>query len=195
MIDTKKITQLRSQTGAGMVECKKALEEAGGDFQKAVEVLRKKGEAKAAKKSAEREAKEGVVYSYIHATNKIGAMLELNCETDFVARNEEFKELAHDLAMHIVALNPLYIKPEDVPQEVLRKEKEVYAEQLRTEAKPEEIIEKIVEGKLNKYYEEVCLLKQPFIKNEDITIEELIKEKIAKLGEKIEINRFCRFEI
>ena len=195
MVDTQIITKLRNQIGAGVVDCKKALEEAGGDLEKAVDILRKKGENKAAKKTATREAKEGIVLSYIHATSKIGAMLELNCETDFVARNEEFKKLAHDLAMQIVGANPLYVNVSDVPEEVLNKEKEIYTEQLKAESKPENVFDKIIEGKLNKYYGEVCLLKQPFIKDEDITIEELINQKIAKLGEKIEISRFCRFEI
>ena len=195
MADLKLITQLRQQTGCGINDIKKALDEAGGDTEKAIEVLRKKGDVKAAKKAAERETKEGIVYSYIHPNQKIGAMLELACETDFVARNEEFQNLAKDIAMQIAATNPLYLRPEDVPEEVLNKEKEIYRAQLLTESKPENMIDKILEGKLEKWYEEVCLLKQPFIKDEDITIESLITEKIAKIGEKIEIDHFVRFEV
>jgi elongation factor Ts len=195
MVDLKQLTNLRQRTGCGVNDIKKALEEAGGDEEKALEILRKKGEVKAAKKSAEREVKEGIVYAYIHPNKKIGSMVELNCETDFVARNEEFQQLAKDLAMQIAATNPLYLKPEDIPEEVLNKEKEIYKEQLLAESKPENIIDKIIEGKMEKYYEEVCLVKQDFIKNEDIKIEDLIKEKIAKIGEKIEIDQFARFQV
>lgn len=193
-IDLSQITQLRKQTGAGVADCKAALEEAGGDAKKALEILRTKG-AKIAGKRADKETKEGIIYSYIHANNKVGTILELNCETDFVAKNEEFKNLAHDLAMHITAENPLYLTPEDVPEEVLSKEKDLFKEELLNEGKPEDMLEKIVEGKLNKWYEEVCLLNQKYIKNEDITIAELINEKIASLGEKIEIGSFCRKEV
>ncbi len=195
MVDLQQVAKLRQQTGCGINDCRNALEEAGGDVDKAMEVLRKKGELKAAKKSAERETKEGIIYSYIHPNKKIGSMVELDCETDFVARNEEFQALAKDLAMQIAATNPLYLKPEDIPEEVLNKEKEIYKEQLLAESKPEDMIDKIVEGKLSKWYEEVCLLKQSFIKDEDLTIEDLIKEKIAKIGEKIEIDNFVRFEV
>jgi len=195
MADVQTITKLRSLTGAGMVDCKKALDEAVGDFDKAVVVLRKKGEAKAAKKIATREAKEGLVYSYIHSNNKTGAMLEVMCETDFVAKTDDFKELAHDLAMQIVAMSPDYLSPEQVPAEVLEKEKEVFKEQLKNEGKPEEMLEKIVEGKLGKFYQDVCLLKQPFIKDDKITIEAMINQVIAKTGEKIEVGRFARYEI
>jgi len=195
MVDLKQLTNLRQRTGCGVNDIKKALEEAGGDEEKALEILRKKGEVKAAKKSAEREVKEGIVYAYIHPNKKIGSMVELNCETDFVARNEEFQQLAKDLAMQIAATNPLYLKPEDIPEEVLNKEKEIYKEQLLAESKSENIIDKIIEGKMEKYYEEVCLVKQDFIKNEDIKIEDLIKEKIAKIGEKIEIDQFARFQV
>jgi len=192
--DLKLITKIREQTGAGMTACKEALEESNGDFEKAVEVLRKKG-AKIAGKRSDKEASEGIIYAYIHANNKAGAIVELNCETDFVAKNEDFKNLAHDLAMQITAQNPLYIKPEDVPEEVLNKEKEIIKEELKADGKTEDMIEKITEGKLNKWYEEVCLLNQPFIKNEDITIAELINEKIAGLGEKIEVGSFSRKQI
>ncbi|MCX6745614.1 MAG: translation elongation factor Ts [Candidatus Parcubacteria bacterium] len=193
-IDIKLITKLRAQTGAGMKDCREALEESNGDLEKAVEILRKKG-AKIAIKRADKEAKEGIVYAYIHANKKIGALVELNCETDFVAKNEEFKNLAHDLALQIAAQNPLYISPADVPEEVLNKEKEIIKEQLLAEGKPEKMLAKIIEGKLDKWYEEICLSKQAFIKNEDITIEDLINEKIASLGEKIKVGGFCRKQI
>jgi len=193
-IDIKSITKLRNQTGAGVAVCREALIEAEGNFEKAVEVLRKKG-AKIASKRAEKQAKEGIIYAYIHTNNKVGALVELNCETDFVAKNEEFKNLAHDLAMQIAAQSPLYVSPEDVPEEVLNKEKELYKDQLLAEGKPEKMLDKIIEGKINKWYEEVCLLKQTFIKNEDITVEDLINEKIASLGEKIKVSGFCRKQV
>ncbi len=193
-IDLELITKLRNQTGAGVADCKAALEEVGGDLEKAKEILRKKG-AKIADKRAAKEASEGMIYAYIHSNNKVGALVELNCETDFVAKNEEFKNLAHDLAMQITAQNPLYLTPEDVPEDVLNKEKELIKEELLAEGKPENMLDKIIEGKLNKWYEEVCLSKQPFIKNEDIIIEELINEKIASLGEKIQVGSFCRKQI
>jgi elongation factor Ts len=186
--------QLRNQTGAGMKDCQEILAEANGDFKKALELLRKKG-AKIAGKRADKEAKEGIIYAYIHANNKVGAMIELNCETDFVARNEEFKKIAHDLAMQIAAQNPLYIAPEDVPEEIINKEKDIYKEQLLAEGKPAQMMDKIIEGKINKWFEEVCLLKQPFIKDDDITIEDYLNEKIASIGEKIKIGSFCRKQI
>ena len=194
-IDLKQVAKLRQQTGCGINDCRNALEEAGNDKEKAIDILRKKGELKAAQKTAERETKEGIVYAYIHPNKKIGAMVELDCETDFVARNEEFQQLAKDLAMQIAATSPLYLKPEDIPEEVLNKEKEIYKEQLLAESKPKDMMEKIIEGKVAKWYEDVCLIKQPFIKNEDLTIEQLIKEKIAKIGEKIEIDQFVRFQV
>lgn len=177
-----------------MKDCQEILAEAGGDLTKAMELLRKRG-AKIAGKRADKEAKEGIIYAYIHANNKVGAMVELNCETDFVAKNENFKNIAHDIAMQITAQNPLYIAPEDVPEEIVRKEKEVYKEQLLAEGKPEKMLDKIIEGKINKWYQEVCLLKQPFIKDEDITIEDYLNEKIASIGEKIKIGGFCRKQI
>lgn len=194
-LDTKAITKLRQATGAGLVDVKDALEEAGGDEEKAIEILRKKGASKAAKKMAERTTGEGLVHSYIHTNGKVGAMVQIQCETDFVARNEDFKALANDIAMHITAAAPLYIAPADVPTEVVAKEKEIYSEQLKTEGKPEDMIEKILEGKIDKYYQEVCLLKQPFIKDDEVTIEKLLEEAIAKMGEKIEIINFRRFQI
>ncbi|HEX9664634.1 MAG TPA: translation elongation factor Ts [Patescibacteria group bacterium] len=192
-MDMKIISLLRQQTGAGVLECKAALEEAGGDLDQAVEILRKKGADKAAKKM-ERETKEGAIGNYIHSNKKIGAMVEVLSETDFVARNEEFQELTHDLAMQVAAQNPLYLRPEDIPDEVLVKEKDIYLEQLADEVKPE-MLDKVIEGKIDKYYEDVCLLNQKFIKDDTKTIEDLINEKIAKIGEKIEIRKFCRFEI
>ncbi len=193
-IDLKLITKLRTQTGAGMSSCKEALEESNGDFEKAIEILRKKG-AKIASKRSDKDACEGIIYAYIHANNKAGAIIELNCETDFVAKNEDFKNLAHDLAMQITAQNPLYLKPEDVPEDVLNKEKEIIKDELKEEGKPADMLDKISEGKINKWYEDVCLLNQPFIKNEDITVAELINEKIAGLGEKIEVGSFSRKQI
>jgi len=189
------VTKLRAQTGAGMVDCKKALDESNGDYEKAIEILRKKGEAKATKKMAERQTKEGIVYSYIHSNAKAGVLLELFCETDFVARTDDFKALAHDLAMQIVAMSPEYLSPEQVPAEVLEKEKEVYREQLKSEGKPEAMMEKILEGKLAKFYEENCLLNQAFIKEDKLKVGELIKQMIAKTGEKIEIGKYARFQI
>ena len=195
MSNVETITKLRAQTGAGMMECKKALEEAGGDYEKAIIELRKRGEAKAAKKIAERQTKEGIVYSYIHGNNKAGSMLELSCETDFVAKTDDFRGLAHDIAMQIVAMQADYLNPEDVPADEIEKEKDVYREQLKKEGKPEEMIEKILTGKVDKYYEEICLMKQTFIKDDKITIEKLINQMISKTGEKIEIGRFTYFQI
>lgn len=188
------ITDLRKRTGAGMADCKEALTEANGDMEKAIEFLRKKG-SKIADKRAGKEAAEGIICAYIHGNNKIGVLLELNCETDFVARNEEFKKMANDLAMQIAAQSPLYVRPEDVPEEVLDKEKEIIKEQLLAEGKDIKMLDKIIEGKLNKWYAEVCLLKQSFIKNEDITVEEYLNEKIAGLGEKIQVGSFSRKQI
>jgi len=194
-LDLKLITSLREKTGAGIVECKSALSESDGNVEKAIEILRKKGEIKAAKKSAERTAKEGLVHAYVHANGRVGAMVELSCETDFVARNEEFQGLAHDLAMQIVATNPLYLSPDDVPEELIAKEKEIYFEEIKAQGKPESVVEKIMEGKIAKYFGDICLLRQPFIKDEDVTVEELVNQKIAKIGEKIEIKKIARFEI
>ncbi|MBU0648891.1 elongation factor Ts [Patescibacteria group bacterium] len=194
-METSDILKLRAATGAGMLDCKKALDEAAGDFEKAAEILRKKGQAKAIKKSAEREAKDGIVHAYVHANGKIGAMVELFSETDFVAKNQVFKDLAHDIAMQVAATDPSYLRPEDIPDEVLEKEKDMYRGEMANESKPADILDKIIEGKMTKYYEEVCLLKQTCIKDEEKTIEDLINERIAQLGEKIEIGKFCRFSI
>lgn len=193
-MDIKLITQLRNQTGAGMKDCQEALEESAGDLSKAVETLRKKG-AKIAGKRAEKQASEGLVYAYIHSNKKLGALLVLNCETDFVALNEEFKNLAHDLALQIVAGNPIYVSAQDVPEDILNKEKELFKEQLLAEGKPEQMLDKIIEGKINKWYEDVCLLNQHFIKDEDITIQDLLDAKTASLGEKIIISGFSRKQI
>lgn len=187
------ITKLREMTGVGMMDCKKALEEASGDFEKAIEVLRKKGAATAAKR-AERAANEGIVVSYVH-NGRIAALLELNSETDFVAKNEDFKQLASDLVMHVAAAAPEYVSPEDVPAEVVAKEREIEAAQIADSGKPAEIVEKIIAGKIEKYYAQVCLLKQPYIKNPDVTIEDLLNDKIAAIGEKLVVRRFIRYEL
>lgn len=194
-IDTKTLIKLRELTGGGLTSCQAALSEANGDINKAIEILRKKGAISAARKSAERTANDGLIESYIHPNGKIGVLIEVHCETDFVARNPEFKNLVHDLAMQVAAANPLYLKPEDVPEIEIAKEKEIYEAQLKKEKKSKDVWEKIIEGKLKKYYEEVCLLKQLFIKDDKIKIEELIEQKIAKLGEKIEVIRFTRYQI
>ncbi len=177
-----------------MVDIKKALEEAGGDDQKAVELLRKKGLEKAGKKSG-RTTGEGVVVSYIHSNRKVGAILKLYCESDFVAKNEEFGQLALDIAMHITAVNPKYLSPDDVPAKVVAEEKEIWKENMKSEGKPEEILDKILEGKEKKFREENSLLTQPFVKNPDLTVGGLIAEKIGKIGENIRVGEFCRFEL
>lgn len=189
-----KIKKLREKTGAGMVDIKKALEETGGDEQKAVKILRAKGHNKALKKAA-RDAKEGVIASYIHSNNKIGVLVELNCETDFVARNSEFQELARDIAMHIAAMNPQFIKPEEVSADIVKKEKEIWAEQLKNEKKPENIRDKALEGKEKKFRDEASLLSQPFVKNPEITVGDLIAEKVGKIGENIQVGKFIRYEL
>ena len=190
MSDNNLIKELREQTGAGIMDVKEALEESGGDKEKAIEVLRKKGLAKQAKK-ADRVANEGIIESYIHAGGRIGVLLEINCETDFVARTDDFKTLAKEIALHIAAANPLYISTEDVPTEVIEKEKEIYKEQ--SAGKPDDVIEKMLEGKISKYYEEVCLLNQPFVRDGEKTIGDLLGEATGKMGENIQIRRFSRF--
>lgn len=192
-INAKDVAKLREMSGVGMMDCKKALEETSGDFDKAMEILRKKG-AKAAEKRAGREAKEGIIVSYIH-NGRVGVLLELNSETDFVAKNSDFKNLAGEIALQIAAMNPKYVSPSDISTEEIEKEKEIETEKMKESGKPTEIIGKIVEGKIDKYYSEVCLLKQPFFKDEKKTVEDLINEAIAKIGEKIEIGRFARYEI
>jgi len=187
------VKELREKTGAGVLDCRNALQEVEGDFDRAAEILRKKGLALAEKKS-DREAKEGLVEAYIHGGGKIGVLVELNCETDFVARTDEFHGLAHDVALQVAATNPRYLAPGDVPGEVLDTEREWQRQQIGP-GKPEEVMEKILDGKLNKHFSEVCLLEQPFIKDESITIRDLITNKIAKLGENIKVRRFARFEL
>lgn len=186
------VKELREKSSAGMMDCKKALVESNGDIKKAEEILKEKGLAKASKK-ASRATKEGIIDSYIHTGSKIGVMVEVNCETDFVARNEMFKNFVHDIALHITAAAPLYVSKEDVPQEVLDKEKELYRKQALNEGKPEKIIDKIAEGKLKKYYEENCLLEQLFVKDNDVKIGDLLKQHIVKMGENIVIKRFERY--
>jgi elongation factor Ts len=188
------IKQLRERTAAGFSDCKKALEEAGGDIEKAIDILRKKGLVIAAKRAG-KEAKEGIVEAYIHANKKIGVLVEINCETDFVARTDEFREFAHNVAMQIAATNPISITREGVPPEVLEREKRIYVEQLREAGKPENVIPKILEGKLEKFYKENVLLEQPFIKNPELTIQDLLNELMSKTGEKIVIRRFARFQV
>jgi len=194
-IDLSMISKIRELTGAGIVDVKNALEETGGNTEAAIEILRKKGIIKAAKKSAERTTREGVVECYTHANGKVGVMVELLSETDFVARNEEFKALAHDLALHIAAADPIYISPETVPPEVVEKEKEMAAEEFAGSGKPQNVVDKIIEGKLEKWYSETCLMNQRFVKDEDLSIQDLITAVSAKVGEKIEVKRFCRFAI
>jgi elongation factor Ts len=189
-----KIKNLRDKTGAGVVDIKKALEEAGGDEARAIEILRKLGKEKAAKKS-ERSAGEGVIASYIHSNGKVAAMVKLYCETDFVGRNEEFKALAQDIAMHVTTMNPKFIKPEEVSGELVEKEKEIWTAQLKNEGKPENMFDKILAGKEKKFREEISLLTQPFVKNPDQTVGELISGMIAKIGENIQVGEFVRFEL
>jgi elongation factor Ts len=188
------VKELREKTGAGMMDCKKALSETAGDFEKAVDFLRQKGLATAAKRAG-RIASEGKIGSYIHAGAKIGVMVEVNCETDFVAKTDDFQNFVKDIAMHIAASNPSYVQRENVPAEVLEREREIYRAQAREARKPEKILDKIVEGKLEKYYGEVCLLEQPFIKDPDLTIQDLMNGLIGKLGEKVEIRRFARYQV
>ncbi|MGE5799911.1 MAG: translation elongation factor Ts [Syntrophaceae bacterium] len=188
------VKDLRVKTGAGIMDCKEALKVAGGNFEKAIDFLREKGLSAATKKSS-RATKDGLVTSYIHMGGKVGVMIEVNCETDFVAKTEDFKTLTRDLAMHVAAMNPLYVKPEDVPEAALQREKDIYRKQVIAEGKPEKIADKIVEGKLKKYYEEVCLVKQKFIKDTNQTVEDLIKAAIAKTGENILVKRFVRYQL
>ena len=188
------VKDLREKTGAGIVECKQALEESKGNLDEAINLLRKKGLASAAKK-ATRVAKEGIIGSYIHAGGKIGVLVEVNCETDFVAKTEDFKSLVKDIAMQIAAANPRYVSREEVSGQETENEKKIYEAQIKDQKKPQNVIEKIVLGKLDKYYETVCLKEQIFIKNPELTIEQLIKSKIAHLGENISIKRFVRFHL
>jgi elongation factor Ts len=193
-ISAKDVKALRDRTGAGMMDCKKALQETNGDMEAAIDYLRAKGAAKAAKRAA-KAANEGTIGSYLHFGGKVGVMVELNCETDFVAKNDEFLQLAKDLAMHIAAASPLAVRPEDLPEAVVERERSVFLEQVKNEGKPEHIADKIVEGKLRKFFEENTLLKQAFVKDTDRTIEEIITEASAKTGERIEVARFARFQV
>ena len=188
------VKELRERTGVGLMDCKEALKHANGDLEKAIEYLREKGLAKIQKRMA-KKAKDGVIAAYIHTGGKIGSMVEINCETDFVANTREFQEFAKDMAMQVVASSPLYIKKEDVPQEVLEKEKSIYRKQALEAGKPEKIAEKIAEGKLEKYFQEVCLLEQAFIKNPEMTVKNLLDDLMMKTGEKIVIRRFVRFQL
>jgi elongation factor Ts len=193
-ITAQMVKELRDKTGAGMMDCKKALTETGGDFEKAVNFLREKGIAKAASKAG-RSTKEGIIASYIHAGSKLGVMVEINCETDFVARTDDFKAFAKDIAMQVAASNPLAITREDVDQEAVEREREIYRQQALNEGKPEKILDKIVSGKLEKFYSEVCLTEQPFVKDSDKTIKDVVNDTIAKLGENISIKRFVRYQL
>ncbi len=188
------VKDLREKTGAGMMDCKKALGECDGDESKAIDFLRKKGLAAAAKRAG-RSMSEGIVQTYIHLGGKIGVLVEINCETDFVAKNKEFIEFSKNISMHIAASNPLGLKSEDIPEEIIEKEKEIYTAQVLEQGKPEKIIDKIVEGKLNKFFKENCLLEQPYVREPSVTIGDLVTETIAKMGENISIKRFARFQI
>ncbi|MGI9860401.1 translation elongation factor Ts [Moorella naiadis] len=194
MIAAADVKELRERTGAGMMDCKKALAETNGDMEKAIEYLRKKGLATAAKRAG-KTANEGLVQAYIHGGGRIGVLIEVNCETDFVARTDDFQELVHNLAMQVAASRPEYVAREDVPEEVLAREKEILKAQALNEGKPEKVVEKIVSGRLEKFYQENCLLEQPYIKDMDRTVQDLINEKVAKLGEKVVVRRFVRYEV
>lgn len=193
MFSAKDVKALRDRTGAGMMECKRALQEADGNMDRAIDILRERGLAAAAKKAG-RSATEGLIESYIHLQGRIGVLLEINCETDFVANTNDFRALAHDVAMHIAAARPRYVRADEVPEAELDHERQVLTAQALNEGKPEAIVAKMVEGRVKKFYQEHCLVDQPFVKNPDITIDQLIKEHIARLGEQITVRRFARFE-
>ena len=194
VVSAQAVKELRDKTGAGMMDSKKALVEADGDIEKATKILREKGIAKAAKKEG-RATKEGLIYSYIHPGDKLGVLVEINCETDFVARTEQFQALAKELAMQVAAAGPLVVSPEELPAELLEQEREVFKNQALNEGKPEKVVEKIVDGRIKKYQQEVCLLLQPFIKDQDRTVCDLITDTVAQLGENISIRRFARFRL
>lgn len=194
MVTAAMVKELRERTGAGMMDCKKALVETNGDIEKAIDELRTKGLAKAAKK-ASRVASEGTVISYIHGGGRIGVLVEVNCETDFVAKTDEFKQLAYDIAMQVAASNPEYLDREEVPEDVIAREKEVLRAQALEEGKPEKIVDKMIEGRIEKFFKEKCLLEQEFIKDTDKTVQELVHENVAKIGENITIRRFARYEV
>ncbi len=193
-ITSEMVKDLRVRTGAGMMDCKEALAAANGDFEKAIDYLRKKGMSAATKRSS-KAAKDGTIASYIHMGGRIGVLVEVNCETDFVAKTEDFQVMARDIAMHVAASNPVYVRADEIPPETLEREKAIYREQLKAEKKPEKIWDKIIEGKLKKYYEDVCLVDQNFIKNTDITVGTLVSNMIAKTGENIIVRRFARFQL
>lgn len=194
VVTAEMVKELRSSTGAGIMECKKALKESNGSLEKAIDFLRKKGLSTAVKKQG-RAASDGIIASYIHGGGKIGVLVEINCETDFVAKTPEFQQLVKDIAMQIAASEPLYLKREDIPEEVIKKESDIYATQARDSGKPDKVIDKIVEGRLEKFYSEVCLLEQPYVKDPDITVNDLIVNKISNLGENIVIKRFTRYQL
>lgn len=194
MIKAEQVKELRDRTGAGMMDCKKALQETEGDIEKAIDVLRTRGLAKAAKKAG-RVASEGTVTSYIHAGGRIGVLVEINCETDFVGKTDEFKALAYNIAMHIAASNPLYLDRSQVPDAVLQREKDVLAAQAREEGKPDKVIEKMVQGRIDKFFKDNCLLDQQYVKDTDITVQDLVLQNVAKLGENISVRRFARYEV
>jgi len=193
-ISAAQVKELRDRTGIGMMDCKAALAEAEGDIDKAIEILRKKGKAKAEKKAG-REAKEGVIWSYIHPGNKLGVLVEINCETDFVAKTDNFLDFVKDVAMHIAASNPSAISREEIDPELVAKEREIYKEQALSQGKPEKIVERIIDGKMEKFYSEVCLLEQPFVKDPQMTVKDYVTDTIAKIGENIGIARFVRFQL
>ncbi|MHB0867118.1 MAG: translation elongation factor Ts [Thermoleophilia bacterium] len=193
-VNAKEVKELREQTGAGMMECKKALTECSGDMNNAVKLLRTKGLADASKRSG-RATTQGLVDSYIHMGGKIGVLVEIGCETDFVARTDDFQDFVHDIAMHVAAANPVYVSREDVPADVVESEMAIYKDQAKATGKPDNILEKIATGKLEKYYSQTCLLEQPFVKDEDMTVEQTRAHIVSKIGENIEIKRFARFEL
>jgi len=193
-ITSQMVKELRVKTGAGVMDCKEALTDAGGDIEKAIDYLRKKGMSAATKRSS-KAAKDGVIASYIHMGGKIGVLVEVNCETDFVAKTDDFQRFAKDLTMHIAAANPLFVRPDEISAEVIERERDIYRSQSLAEKKPEKIWDKIIEGKMKKYYEDVCLVNQKFIRDTDITIETLVNNMIAKTGENIVIRRFTRFQL
>ena len=193
-VSAQMVKELRERTGAGMMDCKAALAETGGDLEKAIDTLRKKGLAAAAKKAG-RVAAEGLVHSYIHPGGKIGVLVEINCETDFVARTEQFQELAKDVAMHVAAADPRFVRREEVTEDVLARERAIYAEQAAASGKPAAVVEKIVVGKMDKFYAEACLLEQPFVKNPDQTVGQMVQEQVAKIGENIQVRRFARYKL
>jgi elongation factor Ts len=193
-ISAERVKELREKTGAGMMDCKRALAEVGGDLERAIDYLRQKGLSDAAKRT-DRTASEGVIGSYIHPGGKIGVLVEVNCESDFVARTEEFQTLVKDLAMHVAASNPLYLRREDVPEEVIAREKNIYEVQAKEGGKPEKIVERIVQGKLEKFFQDICLLEQPFVKDPDLSVSQLVSGVLAKLGENIVVRRFQRYQL